>query len=153
MITFCNCPDKSPYAIGHVIELFVHATQYDDYFMAIIWDGETAKTQQYESTAYGPCALCGGRATAKVDASPELRASYQAKLAEQARIAYVHDLHYGRAVPRLGDAYTVVRGRKVPKGIGGTCQRVVETQWGHRAALQTSAGIVWVDTKNLQPAA
>jgi hypothetical protein len=142
----CACGQQY---VGLVVDKCVIQTRDDDYFSAVIWDGETFKTVGYESTAYGPCSACNLRAAAVVDASEELRVSYKAYC--HARDVENHNnmVRIGRETPYLDAKYIVVRGRKIAKGTSGIVKAIRQTMYGHMAALKTDSGIVWVDSKNI----
>ena len=150
MIKSCDC--KQAAYIGQVVNMFVSQSSTDDYFMAVVFDGQSVKNVQWSTTAFATrCTVCGNGSECTIDASAELMASYRTFVNSQ-RIAEIADaLHYGRETPSKGEGYVVVRGRKVAKGITGICSSVRFTQFGSMSCLQTVGGIVWVDSKNLAP--
>ena len=150
MIKTCDC--KKETYVGQVVKMFVSQSSSDDYFMAVVFDGQSAKNVQWSTTAISTrCSICGSSASCTVDASIELTHAYNAyiNLIRTAEVA--NDLRYGRKTPSTGAGYSVVRGRKIAIGVTGICSSVRFTQFGSTTCLQTTDGYVWVDSKNLCP--
>lgn len=121
---------------------------YDDSdFIAVVWDPETGAPFEvcYASTRGWTYAN-----SANIDATPEVKAKYDAWLAARAKSA--EDARAARiaATPAKGKTLKVVAGRKVPKGTLGVCIWAGTTRYGERVGLKDADGeVFWTAAKNV----
>ena len=108
---------------------------HDSDFYAIVWGGSAPLEVEYATTR----AACDGY-HCTVDATPEVRAAYDAWRAERARVAREQAAEKALRAPAIGAVVRVVKGRKVKVGTEGTCFAVHDGQWGRRVGLVTAKG-------------
>ena len=140
---------------GLVLYTGEHNYRDDSDFYAVVWCPEKGEPCEVE---YGSTRFWTELNSATADATPEVRAAYDAwraaKDAEEAREAAEEEAR----VPREGRTVKVVRGRKVPKGTVGT---VVWYGAGKRyryygstpmrVGVKDAGGMVhWTDAKNVE---
>jgi hypothetical protein len=102
---------------GSVLRLREYNGHDDSDFYAIVWDAEAGEPREaWYATTRG----WTYNNSATVDATPEVRAAYDA-YARRQREALQRDRDAAEAeVPRTGRRVKVVKGRKVPAGAEGT---------------------------------
>jgi hypothetical protein len=127
---------------GRVVALREHNGYHDSYFYAVYVDEDgESKEMEYAATAYP------GGGYAEIDASPELRAAYEAKLAAVSRAAIAIKIGVGKKVK-------FVRGKKVPIGAEGECFWYGAdkfSRYGMRAGVKLESGEkVFVNAANLE---
>lgn len=120
---------------------------YSDYYMNV-WDAEAKATKEiflFTDRAEKVEVLYN------VDATPEVKAEYEAMKAEREYQALVAEQERRERIPGRGKTLKVVRGRKVPKGTVGTCIWTGNGQWGERVGLKTASGEVhWTAMSNVE---
>lgn len=121
---------------------------YDTDHYMIVWDSEAKATKEVF--------LFCDRAEKvdvlyNVDATPAVKAEYEAMKAERARQERIAEAERRALIPGRGKTLKVVRGRKVPKGTVGTCIWTGNGQWGERVGLKTASGEVhWTAMSNVE---
>jgi hypothetical protein len=111
---------------------------------ALVWNSETKRNDTvYLRDDYSPT----WAAKAEIDACPEVLAEIQAieeQADKQREYARQHRVDKGRMI-------TVVRGRKLPKGLTGICIWIGSSQYGERVGLKDSSGNVhWTARTNVE---
>lgn len=101
---------------GLVLELGEHNHYDDSDFYAIVWDPVKGMPQEVE---YATTRGWSYPNHAKADATPEVRAAYQAWLDKRAAEAKAEAAIVEAKTPGMGKRVKVVRGRKVPIGTVG----------------------------------
>lgn len=120
---------------------------------ATVWNMAEGRTDK----VYLGCSEFGKEREAEVDATPEILAAYQAKIAADTarREAELEAKREQEAQSRIreikrGHQAIVARGRKVPRGIEGRVFWLGRQRFGWRAGLETEAGeTIWIDVANL----
>lgn len=125
-----------------------------------IWDAELGAPRSIrlwtEGFEYG-----GNMNVVTIDATPEVRAAFEAYKAEQKALKRAEEAARYAAIeaarakePRRGRTIKVVKGRKVPKGTTGVCIWIGEGDWGTRVGLKTEDGTVyWTAASNVEAVA
>jgi hypothetical protein len=117
---FCHVNDslylKEIY-VGKVLSVGEHNWYDDSDFYAYVWDESEGRAREYEygSTRYGYYG------SAKVDATPEVIAKYEAWKAEENAKFQAEKAAKEAKTPGKGKIVKVVKGRKVLKGLQGVC--------------------------------
>ncbi len=130
--------DNSGWVVSHegLVVARREANFWDDSdFYAVVWeDGKSREIQ------YGTTRAWTYNSSAVVDASPEVKAAYEAAETE-ARVAYAEYLERLETerlagLPTKGKTVKVVKGRKIPVGTVGTVFWYGDGQWGWRVGLE-----------------
>jgi len=100
---------------GRVLALREQNLYHDSYFKALVWDDETDAPEwiEYGATAYA------GWTHMHVDATPEIRAKYDALLQAERERRAAKQREHAANTPDKGKRVKVVKGRKVPIGTEG----------------------------------
>jgi len=122
---------------------------YDDSdFYAVVWDVNKDCPVEVE---YGTTRFWTYPNHCTVDATPEIRAKYEAWRAEQERQAREAARAREAATPRPGRTLRVVKGRKVPVGTVGECFWTGNGNWGPRVGLRDAEGNThWTALSNVE---
>jgi len=140
---------------GLVLRLGEHNFSYDSDFYAWVWNEEKGAPEEveYATTRYPTEHLW-----ARVDATPEVVAKWEAWSAERskerhiaaARAAYAACVARAKA-PAKGVMVKVVKGRKVAKGTIGECIWFGAGRFGERIGIKDAAGTVhWTAASNAE---
>lgn len=165
----CSGPFEPLYMRTSHVGLVLETREYNGYddsdFYAIVWNPETKSTERVD---YATTRGWTYPNSASVDATPEVRADYEAMLARKREEARKLAEEREARTPAPGKALRVVRGRKVPIGTTGVCVWYGEgKRFGFdyaakysgglvsnrpmRVGLKTPAGVVhWTDAKNVE---
>jgi hypothetical protein len=123
----------------------------DSDFYMTYWDEESQapKTVEFASTR-GWCYPCLG---SHPDATPEIVAKYEAwDRARREQAARDHE-EWLRRQPAKGKTLKVVKGRKVPVGIIGTCIWLGNSGFGPRVGIKDESGqVFWTALSNVEVA-
>lgn len=146
---------------GCVVKTFVQEERvmsdvYADVGRAVVYNVEKDAFETVYVRAYFE--LDRGGREALVDATPEVKALYEAHLAVQEAEAKLNEAKRYRArsleamkTPMKGRTIKVVKGRKVPVGTVGTCFYVGQGDYGMRVGLKTAAGeTLWTAASNVE---
>lgn len=141
--------------VGLVLELREFNGRDDSDFYAVVWNPETGRPGRVEYASTRGWTYPNG---ASVDATPEVKAAYEAYLdkAEAERASAAAELR--AKTPAKGKTLRVVKGRKIPVGMVGTCVWYGEgkkySRYGaapKRVGLKDSGGTVhWTDANNVE---
>lgn len=122
---------------------------HDSDFYMTVWNVATGKPEKLEfaTTRAG----CGAAWGSHVDATPEVKAAYEAYTAELRRQQDAARIEYQRRVPEKGKVIKVVKGRKVAKGTTGVCIWRGRSDYGERVGLKTESGeVFWTALSNVE---
>lgn len=120
----------------------------DSDFYMTVWNPETKKPEEIEfASTRGWSYPCYG---SYVDATPEVKAEYEAYELERSRKAAEERARVEMTTPRKGKTLKVVKGRKVPVGTTGVCVWIGDGRFGKRCGVKDSAGMVhWTALSNV----
>lgn len=144
-------PQDGEYTVtweGRVLRLGEHNWHDDSDFYALVWDDEKAAPRE---VTYASTRGWTYNNSASVDATPEVRAAYDAwcealRAEADARIAAER-----AAEPSKGKAVRVVRGRKVPVGTEGDVIWYGDGRYGKRVGIRDNNGTVhWTAAGNVE---
>jgi len=113
-----------------------------------IWDAELGCPRSIRLWTEGFSSDGSNEVT--IDATPEVRAAFEAYKAEQKALKRAEEAARYAAIeaarakePRRGRTIKVVKGRKVPKGTTGVCIWIGNGHYGIRVGLKTADGEVF----------
>jgi hypothetical protein len=122
---------------------------HDSDFYMVVWNDEknAPESIEFATTRAG----CGAAFGSHPDATPEVKAKYEAYQQEQARRAEEERQSFLAAQPGKGKTLKVVRGRKVPIGTIGVCFWLGRREYGVRVGIKDQAGNVhWTAATNVE---
>lgn len=134
--------DRHTTHVGMVLADIEHNGYDDSDFCAVVWTGEGTREVCYGTTRYGYPRGNG----AIVDATPEVRAEYDAWREGLRRGRAFAEAEAEAARPRVGSRVVVTRGRKVAKGTRGVVMWVGTARYG--ASVRTRVGIATSDRRD-----
>lgn len=126
---------------------------YDDSdFYATVWNVEKGKPQDICYASTRGWTYANG---AVIDATPEVRALYDAYVEKQNQVYREHKAAIEAATPKKGKVVKVVRGRKVPIGTQGTCiwvgpDKFARVRNAFRVGIATPTGTVFTAIGNVE---
>ncbi len=141
---------------GTVLATGEHNYYDDSDFYAIVWDAAEGRPQEIEYATTRGWTYAN---SATVDATPEVRAAYDAYRAELAASQRAAQAAAEAATPRVGKTVRVVKGRKVPVGTvaevtwygaGKNYNRYSREAGPMRVGLQIDGATVWTDASNVE---
>jgi hypothetical protein len=124
---------------------------YDDSdFYALVWNGEKGATEEIMYASTRGWTYPNG---ATIDATPEVRAAYDAYVESNRVAAEARRAAKQAATPERGKILRVVKGRKVPRGLTGECIWIGTgfRGRGQRVGIKDGSGAVhWTDVSNVE---
>jgi hypothetical protein len=148
----CVGPFKPLYMKTTHVGLVLETGEYNGYddsdFYAVVWNREKQHT---ERIIFATTRGWTYPNNAVVDATPEVKAEYNAWCERMRAKAKAEREAKEAATPRKGKTLEVVKGRKVPVGTRGICIWMGSGQYGERVGIKDDAGNVhWTAMTNVK---